>query len=208
MQSQVLTTTFGGTLITDILALLVLAVVIRAHQLSFTFRFWLFLIPSLIIYTFLTLWGVSRLGKSFFRKFGHDEGAEFTFILATVFLVSYGADIVQIEPIIGAFLAGVAITQLIPHLSPLMSRIQFMRNIIFVPFSLIFMGMLVNPKILIQEPKSLIVSGVRMTVAIIAKYPRAWGAGKLFVFNFDRVMVMFGLSVAQGASTLAAITVA
>ena len=208
MQSQVLTTTFGGTLITDILALLVLAVVIRAHQRSFTFRFWLFLIPSLIIYTFLTLWGVSRLGKSFFRKFGHDERAEFTFILVTVFVVSYGADIVQIEPIIGAFLAGVAITQLIPHLSPLMSRIQFMRNIIFVPFSLIFMGMLVNPKILIQEPKSLIVSGVRVTVAIIAKYLRACGAGKLFVFNFDRVMVMFGLSVAQGASTLAAITVA
>jgi Kef-type K+ transport system membrane component KefB len=123
MQSRVLTTTFGGTLITDILALLVLEVVIRAHQRSLTFRFWLFLIPSLIIYTFLTLWGVPRLGKSFFRKFGHDEGAEFTFVLATVFVVSYGADIVQIEPIIGAFLAGVAITQLILHLSPLMSRI-------------------------------------------------------------------------------------
>jgi Kef-type K+ transport system membrane component KefB len=207
MQSQVVTTTFGGTLITNILALLVLAVVIRAHHSSLTFRFWLFLIPSLIIYTFLTLWGGPRLGKSFFRKFGHDEGAEFTFVLATVFVVSYGADIVQIEPIIGAFLAGVAITQLIPHLSPLMSRIQFMGNIIFVPFSLISVGILVNPRILIQEPKSLIVSGVIVTVAIIAKYLRAWGAGKLFAFKFDRVMVMFGLSVAQAASTLAAITV-
>jgi Kef-type K+ transport system membrane component KefB len=190
------------------LALLVLAVVIRAHHSSLTFRFWLFLIPSLIIYTFLTLWGGPRLGKSFFRKFRHDEGAEFTFVLATVFVVSYGADIVQIEPIIGAFLAGVAITQLIPHLSPLMSRIQFMGNIIFVPFSLISVGILVNPRILIQEPKSLIVSGVIVTVAIIAKYLRAWGAGKLFAFKFDRVMVMFGLSVAQAASTLAAITVA
>jgi Kef-type K+ transport system membrane component KefB len=83
-----------------------------------------------------------------------------------------------------------------------------MGNIIFVPFSLISVGMLVNLRILIQEPKSLIVSGVIVTVAIIAKYLRAWGAGKLFVFNFDRVMVMFGLSVAQAASNLAAITVA
>ncbi|MFM7368229.1 MAG: cation:proton antiporter, partial [Sphaerospermopsis kisseleviana] len=117
MRSQVLTTTLGGTLITNILALLVLAVVVRAHQGNLTLQFWLLLIPSLIIYTFLTLWGVPRVGKWFFRKFGHDEGAEFTFVLATLFVVSYGADIVQIEPIIGAFLAGVAITQLIPQLS-------------------------------------------------------------------------------------------
>jgi Kef-type K+ transport system membrane component KefB len=111
IRSQVLTTTAGGTLITNILALLVLAVVVRAHQGSLIFQFWLFLIPSLIIYTFLTPWGVPRLGKWFFRKFGHDEGAEFTFVLATLFVVSYGADIVQIEPIIGGFLAGVAISQ-------------------------------------------------------------------------------------------------
>ncbi|MEA5579330.1 cation:proton antiporter [Anabaena sp. UHCC 0451] len=208
MRSQVLTTTLGGTLITNILALLVLAVVVRAHQGNLTLQFWLFLIPSLIIYTFLTLWGVPRLGKWFFRKFGHDEGAEFTFVLATLFVVSYGADIVQIEPIIGAFLAGVAITQLIPHLSPLMNRIQFIGNTLFVPFFLISVGMLVNPRILIQEPKSLIVSGVMVTVAIIAKYLPAWGAGKLFAFNPNQIMVMFGLSVAQAASTLAAITVA
>ncbi|TAE57324.1 MAG: cation:proton antiporter [Nostocales cyanobacterium] len=208
MRSQVLTTTLGGTLITNILALLVLAVVVRAHQGNLTWQFWLFLIPSLIIYTFLTLWGVPRVGKWFFRKFGHDEGAEFTFVLATLFVVSYGADIVQIEPIIGAFLAGVAITQIIPQLSPLMNRIQFIGNTLFVPFFLISVGMLVNPKILIQEPKSLIVSGVMVTVAIVAKYIPAWGAGKLFGFNNNRVMVMFGLSVAQAASTLAAITVA
>jgi Kef-type K+ transport system membrane component KefB/nucleotide-binding universal stress UspA family protein len=208
MRSQVLTTTLGGTLITNILALLVLAVVVRAHQGNLTLQFWLFLIPSLIIYTFLTLWGVPRIGKWFFQKFGHDEGAEFTFVLATLFVVSYGADIVQIEPIIGAFLAGVAITQLIPQLSPLMNRIQFIGNTLFVPFFLISVGMLVNPKILIQEPKSLIVSGVMVTAAIISKYIPAWGAGKLFGFNQNRIMVMFGLSIAQAASTLAAITVA
>lgn len=208
MRSQVLTTTLGGTLITNILALLVLAVVVRAHQGSLTLQFWLFLIPSLIIYTFLTLWGLPRLGRWFFQRFGHDEGAEFTFVLATLFVVSYGAELVQIEPIIGAFLAGVAITQLIPQLSPLMNRIQFIGNTLFVPFFLISVGMLVNPGILIQEPRSLVVSGVMVAVAIVAKYIPAWGAGKLFGFNFDNIMVMFGLSVAQAASTLAAITVA
>ncbi|MBE9053688.1 cation:proton antiporter [Nostocales cyanobacterium LEGE 11386] len=208
MRSQVMTTTLGGTLITNILALLVLAVVVRAHEGSLTLEFWLFLIPSLIIYTFLILWGLPRLGRWFFQRFGHDEGAEFTFVLATLFVVSYGAELVQIEPIIGAFLAGVAITQLIPQLSPLMNRIQFIGNTLFVPFFLISVGMLVNPGILIQEPRSLVVSGVMVAAAIISKYIPAWGAGKLFGLNFDNIMVMFGLSVAQAASTLAAITVA
>lgn len=208
MRSQVLTTTLGGTLITNILALLVLAVVVRAHQGNLTLSFWLFLIPALIIYTFLTLWGVPRIGRWFFQRFGHDEGAEFTFVLATLFVVSYGAELVQIEPIIGAFLAGVAITQLIPQLSPLMNRIQFIGNTLFVPFFLISVGMLVNPLILVKEPRSLIVSAVMVAVAIVAKFLPAWGVGKLFGMSFNNIMVMFGLSVAQAASTLAAITVA
>ncbi len=208
MRSPAITITLGGTLITNVLALLVLAVVVKAHQGNLSLNFWLFLIPSLAIYTFGTLWGVPRLGRWFFRRFGHDEGAEFTFVVATLFVVSYLANLIEIEPIIGAFLAGIAITQLIPQLSPLMNRIQFIGNTLFIPFFLISVGMLVNPRILIQEPRSLIVSAVMVTVAIIAKLIPAWGAGKLFQFDFSNIMVMFGLSVAQAASTLAAITVA
>lgn len=89
-----------------------------------------------------------------------------------------------------------------------MNRIQFIGNTLFVPFFLISVGMLVNPLILFQEPRSLLVSLVMVFVAIIAKLLPAWGSGKLFGFNFANIMVMFGLSVAQAASTLAAITVA
>lgn len=208
MRSPVVTATLGGTLITNVLALLVLAVVVKAHQGNLTLEFWLFLIPSLAVYTFATLWGVPRLGRWFFRRFGHDEGAEFTFVIATLFVVSYFAKLIEIEPIIGAFLAGIAITQLIPQLSPLMNRIQFIGNTLFVPFFLISVGMLVNPLILIQEPKSLLVSAVMVVVAIVAKFVPAWAAGKWFKFDAANMMVMFGLSVAQAASTLAAITVA
>ena len=71
-----------------------------------------------MIYTFAVLWGVPRLGRWFFKRFGHDEGAEFTFVLAAVFVISYLASLIEIEPIVGAFLAGIAITQIIPRLSP------------------------------------------------------------------------------------------
>lgn len=208
MRSQPVTATLGATLTTNVLALLVLAIVVKTHQGDLDIGFWLFLIPSLALYTFGTLWGVPRIGRWFFRRFGHDESAEFTFVVATLFVVSYLARVIEIEPIIGAFLAGIAITQLIPQLSPLMNRIQFIGNTLFVPFFLISVGMLVNPFILFQEPRSMLVAGVMVVVAIAAKFLPAWGAGKLFRFNFPNIMVMFGLSVAQAASTLAAITVA
>jgi len=208
MRSQAVTLTLGGTLITNVLALLVLAIVVKAHQGSLTLNFWLFLIPSLVIYTFATLWGVPKIGRWFFRRFGHDEGAEFTFVIAALFVVSYAAQLIEIEPIIGAFLAGIAITQLIPQLSPLMNRIQFIGNTLFVPFFLISVGMLINPAILLKQPQSLMIAGVMILAEVVSKFAAAWAPGKLFRLPFPDIMVMFGLSVAQAASTLAAITVA
>lgn len=208
MRTPTVTTTLGGTLITNVLGLLVLAVVVKAHGGQLTLGFWLFLIPSLTLYTFATLWGLPKLGRWFFRRFGHDEGAEFTFVLATLFVVSYVADLIEIEPIIGAFLAGIAITELIPALSPLMNRIQFIGNNLFVPFFLISVGMLIDPLILVKEPRSMLVAGVMIAAEVLSKFLAAWGPGKLFGFKFPSIMVMFGLSVAQAASTLAAIIIA
>lgn len=208
MRSKMMTVTLGGTLIVNILALLVLTIVVRANDGNLTLGFWLYLIPSLIIYTLATLFGVPKLGRWFFRTFGRDEGAEFTFVVLTLFLVSYVAKLIDIEPIIGAFLAGISIRPLIPPLSPLMNRIQFIGNTLFIPLFLLSVGMLVNPATLIQEPRSFVVSGVIIVVAIVAKFIPAWGVGKYFKFSFPNIMVMFGLSVAQAASTLAAITVA
>ena len=133
---------------------------------------------------------------------------EFIFVLASLFVVSYVAGLIEIEPIIGAFLAGIALTPLIPQLSPLMNRIQFIGNTLFVPFFLISVGMLIDPLILIREPKSLLIAAVMIVAELISKFVAAWGAGKWFGYKLPSVMVMFGLSIAQAASTLAAITVA
>lgn len=208
MRSTMMTITLGGTLIANILALLVLTIVVRAKEGGLSLGFWLFLIPALTIYTFATLFGVPKLGRWFFRTFGRNEEQEFTFVVLTLFSVSYVAKLIDIEPIIGAFLAGISIRPLIPQLSPLMNRIQFFGNTLFIPLFLLSVGMLVNPVTLIQEPRSFLVSGMMITIAIIAKFIPAWGVGKYFKFSFPQTMVMFGLSVAQAASTLAAITVA
>jgi len=208
MRHPASTATLGATLITNVLALLVLAVVVRADEGDLTLGFWFFLIPSLIIYTFVVLWGVPRLGRWFFKKFGQDEGAEFTFVLAALFVVSYLASLIEIEPIVGAFLAGVAITQIIPRLSPLMNRVQFIGNTLFIPIFLISVGMLVDPLILVREPESLLIVTVIVLIEVVSKLIAAWGTTRWFGWGFPSTMVMFGLSVAQAASTLAAITIA
>jgi Kef-type K+ transport system membrane component KefB/nucleotide-binding universal stress UspA family protein len=208
MRASAVNATLGGTLITNVLALLVLAVVVKAYEGELTLSFWLFLIPALTIYTLATLWGVPKIGRWFFHKFEHDESAEFIFVLAILFVVSYVAGLIEVEPIIGAFLAGIALTPLIPQLSPLMNRIQFIGNTLFVPFFLISVGMLIDPLILIHEPKSILIAAVMIGAELISKFVAAWGAGKWFSYKFPSIMVMFGLSIAQAASTLAAITVA
>ncbi|MGB7417114.1 MAG: cation:proton antiporter, partial [Thermosynechococcaceae cyanobacterium] len=208
MKTPPITATLGGTLITNVLALLVLAVVVKAKAGGLTLSFWLFIIPALLIFTFATLWGIPRLGRWFFRKFGHDEGAEFAFVLVALFVVSDIAGRIEIEPIVGAFLVGVAITQQIPALSPLMNRIQFIGNALFIPFFLISVGMLVDPLILFKEPKSLLVAGVIILAEVASKYVAAWGSGRAFGWTFPSTMTVFGMSVAQAASTLAAVTVA
>ncbi len=208
MRSPAVIITLGGTLITNVLALLTLAVVVKAYQGSLTLGFWLFLIPALTLYTFGCLWGVPRLGRWFFKKFGHDENAEFIFVLATLFVVSYLANAIDVEPIIGAFLAGIALTPLIPQMSPLMNRIQFIGNALFIPFFLISVGMLIDPMVLIREPRVLLIAAVMIVAELIGKFIAAWSAGKIYSIPFPGIMVMFGLSTAQAASTLAAITVA
>ncbi|MGB3765528.1 MAG: cation:proton antiporter [Phormidesmis sp.] len=208
MRSRPVIITLGATLITNVLALLALAVIIKAFEGNLTLGFWFFLIPALSLYTFGCLWGVPKLGRWFFAQFGHDENAEFIFVLATLFIVSYIAGVIEVEPIIGAFLAGIALTPLIPQMSPLMNRIQFIGNTLFIPFFLISVGMLIDPMAIIRDPQVLLIAAVMIGAELIGKFIAAYAAGALFKIEFPGVMVMFGLSTAQAASTLAAVTVA
>lgn len=208
MRSPAVVITLGATLITNVLALLTLAVIIKAFQGSLSLGFWLFLIPALTVYTFGCLWGVPKIGRWFFAKFGHDENAEFIFVLSTLFIASYIAGIIDVEPIIGAFLAGIALTPLIPQMSPLMNRIQFIGNALFIPFFLISVGMLIDPVVIVSSPRVLLIAVVMVVAELVGKFVAAYIAGALFKVPFPGTMVMFGLSTAQAASTLAAITVA
>jgi Kef-type K+ transport system membrane component KefB len=206
-KSAAVTTTVGGTMITDTAALLVLAVVAGTAQGELSEAFWWRLGVSLGIYVSVVFFGVPRLGRWLFKRVGDDGSAQFVFVLATVFTVAGLAHWAGVEDIVGAFLAGLALNRLIPHHSTLMNRIVFTGEAIFVPFFLISVGMLLDARVLFDGFRTLLVAVSMTGTVIVTKWMAAHATRPILRLTAAEAQVMFGLSVAQAAATLAAVMV-
>ncbi|MFN3952785.1 MAG: cation:proton antiporter [Thermaurantimonas sp.] len=198
--------TVGGTVITDTLALLVLAVIAGMATGTVDQYFWYRLIISVIIFGAVVLLGFPVIGRWFFKNYD-DNISQYIFVLAMLFLGAFFAEVAGVESIIGAFLVGLALNRLIPHTSPLMNRIEFVGNALFIPFFLIGVGMLIDYKVFFRGYESLLVAGVMIVIAIFSKYLAAYITQKIYKFNSAERLVIFGLSSAQAAATLAAVLV-
>jgi len=198
--------TVGGTMITDTAALMVLAVIAGMSTGELTEAFWLRISISMVIFGFVVLFGFPIIGRWFFKRYD-DNILQYIFVLGMVFLGGFLAEVAGIEAIIGAFLAGLALNRLIPRTSPLMNRIEFVGNALFIPFFLIGVGMLIDYRSFFTDFETIKV-GILMTItATIAKLAAAWLTQKTFGFSNDERKIIFGLSNAQAAATLAAILV-
>ncbi|CAN5359374.1 cation:proton antiporter [soil metagenome] len=206
-KNQAVTITVGGTIITDTAALLVLTIIASSVTGELNEQFWIRLAISLSIFSFIVLWVFPRAGRWFFKNIESEGGAQFLFVLAIVFASAFLAQLAGIEPIIGAFLAGLALNRLIPHTSPLMNRVEFVGNNIFIPFFLINVGMLVDLRVLFLGPEALIVAATMIIVATVGKWLAAYFTQKIFKYSLIERNIIFGLSNAQAAATLAAVLV-
>jgi Kef-type K+ transport system membrane component KefB len=196
----------GGTIITDTLALLVLAVVIGLETGVAGSAFWTKLSISLVVFISIIIILFPIIGRWFFKHYS-DPVSQYIFVLVMVFLGAVLAEASGIEAIIGAFLSGLALNRLIPSTSPLMNRISFVGNAVFIPFFLIGVGMLVDYKAFFRDWDTLKVAGVMTLVATLSKYLAAWFTRKTFRLTKDEGGLIFGLSNAQAAATLAAVLV-
>lgn len=196
----------GGTLITDTLALLVLAVIAGMAVGEINQEFWIRLSISIVIFALIIIVLFPIAGRWFFKRFD-DNVSQYIFVLALVFVGSFLAEVAGIEAIIGAFLAGLALNKLIPHTSPLMNRIEFVGNALFIPFFLIGVGMLIDYRAFFKDSETIFVAVVMTVIATSSKFVAAWLTQKTFRFNIDERRLIFGLSNAQAAATLAAVLV-
>lgn len=131
--------TIGATIFTDIGALLVLAVCVGIHAGDFTIVKLLTLLVSLIVYTAVVLFGFDWAGREFFRRTGDREGNQFLFVLLAVFLASLGAQLIGVEKIIRAFLAGLAVNDVVGE-GPVKEKVVFVGNVLFIPIFFVDLG--------------------------------------------------------------------
>lgn len=196
----------GGTVITCILALLVLAVIVGMSTGEINSTFWMRLGFSSVVFIAVVVIIFPMLGRWFFKRYDDSVG-QYIFVLALVFLASFLAEAAGLEAIIGAFLAGLALNRLIPNTSALMNRIDFVGNAIFIPFFLIGVGMLVDIRTFTSGWTAIWVALVMTVIAITTKFAAAWITEKNFRLTRDEGRLLFGLSNAQAAATLAAVLI-
>ena len=196
----------GGTVITDTLALLVLAVVVGMSAGEITNEFWIRLSISVVLFGAIVMLVFPIIGRWFFKRFD-DSISQYIFVLGMVFLAAFLAEAAGIEAIIGAFLAGLALNRLIPLTSPLMNRIEFVGNALFIPFFLIGVGMLIDYRAFFEDFETIKVAITMSVIALVAKFAAAWITQKSFKFTADERRLIFGLSSAQAAATLAAVLI-
>lgn len=196
----------GGTMITDTAALLVLAVIASSVRGEINQEFWIRMGVSSVFVFVVVLWGIPMLTRWFFKNI-EDGISQFIFVLGMIFLASSLAVFASLEAIIGAFLAGIALNRLITATSPLMTKIEFVGNALFIPFFLIGVGMLVDYRVMFSEPRALLVAGVMTVTATCSKWLAAFVTQKIYGYTKHERLMMFGLSNAQAAATLAAVLV-
>lgn len=198
--------TVGGTMVTDMLALLVLTVVVGMTTGEVNSVFWVRLAISILVFTAIILFLFPLLTRSFFKQVS-DSISQYIYVLSLLFLGAFLAQLAGIEGIIGAFLVGISLNRLIPRSSPLMNRIEFVGNAIFIPFFLLSVGMLIDYRAFFDGWETLKVGVVMILVATGTKLAAAWLTQRTFHFTADQRRVIFGLSNAQAAATLAAVMV-
>ena len=196
----------GGTAVTDTLTLLVLAVVGGLFKGESGGLFWLWLVVKVIFLGSLIIWSFPRIGRWFFRRYD-DNVMQFIFVLALVFLGAGLMEFVGMEGILGAFLAGLVLNRLIPHVSPLMNHLEFVGNALFIPYFLIGVGMLIDIHVIFGHGDALKVAGVMIVMALLGKWIACWLTQKIYGMSALERQSMYGLSTAQAAATLAAVLV-
>lgn len=207
LRNRAVTATLGGTLVVTVAALLVLAVAAAASRGSSPL-FWVLFPLGLVAFTGATVVGLPRLTKWFFAGLGQDRAVRLAFVMVALFAASLLAQAVRIEPIVGAFLAGLALNRFVPPGTRVDERIHFLGDTLFVPVFLISTGMLIDPVRLATDAEILSIGAILTVAAVSSKAIAAAVTARLLGFSSAEMLLSFSLSSGQAAGALAAAIVA
>ncbi|QQE64193.1 hypothetical protein GFS31_08720 [Leptolyngbya sp. BL0902] len=196
--------TVGATIFTDIGALMVLAMCVAAQAGDFSAQTVVSQVFMLATFSLLVLVGLDRAGKRYFRHNGDREGNQFLFVLAAVFLAAVGSQMINVDKIVGAFLAGLAVNDVVGE-SPVKEKVEFVGGVLFIPFFFVCMGLLIDLDLFMESMTTNLAFTVTLTVALIgSKFLAALIIKPLYGYRWAQTLTMWSLSMPQVAATLAA----
>lgn len=195
--------TIGATIFTDVGALLVLAVCVAIHAGEFTIVRLLTLLGSVIIYSAVVLFGFDWAGKEFFRRSGDEQGNQFLFVLLALFLAAVGAQLIGVEKIVGAFLAGIAVNDAVGE-GPVKEKVVFVGSVLFIPIFFVDLGLLIDIPAFISSISTIWLPLTVVVGLITSKFIAAMLAKLVYRYNWQEMLTMWSLSMPQVGATLAA----
>lgn len=203
VNNKAITITIGATIFNDIAALLVLAVCVATRAEQFSFGRVIILVSLLTLYSVVVLVGFDWVGKEFFRRSGDEEGNQFLFVLLSIFLAAVGAQLIGVEKIVGAFLAGLAVNETVGE-GPVKEKVVFVGSVLFIPIFFVNLGLLINVPAFLQSIHTLQLSFFIIIGLIASKFIAAFLAKLIYRYNWQETLTMWSLSVPQVGATLAA----
>ena len=203
LRNAAVTMTMGGTMVTDVVSLTLLAVVVAVTEGSISVSFWISFLGLSAVYVAAVLLIVPRLGDWFFRTVRKQPDVEFVFLMVLLFSGAFLAEYVGLAHIIGAFLVGLVVNRLVPGHSPLMTRISFIGDALFVPFFLLSVGLLVDLRIVFSSIELWALTLQLTLIVVVGKTSASFISKKIFGLSKDEAWVSSGLSIPQAAATLA-----
>lgn len=202
-KNKAVTTAVGGTLLTDTFALLILAIITGSTEGQLTLQFWLTMLLSLMGFVLFIMLGIPKLSKWYFRNSENEGITTFSYVMVVLFFSSSLAILIGMQPLIGAFLAGLALNRFVFDYGTLMNRIRFLGNAIFIPFFLLSVGMLMDLKVLFNNPNAWLVTLAIVASVFIGKAIAPFIVSKIYGYSAIERNVMIGLTTPQAAATLA-----
>ena len=200
------TLSVGSSMMALFMALIVMASIVNSFQGGGGIGFWVLFVVKFFVYSIGLILVIPRLTRWFLRRYS-DAVMQFIFILAVVFLSAALSDAIGLEGIFGAFLSGLILNRFIPRVSPLMNRIEFTGNALFIPYFLIGVGMLINVRLLFQGTHILWVVFCLVLFGTLGKAIAAYLAAGVFRMPRLAGHMMFGLTSAHAAGAIAMVMV-
>jgi Kef-type K+ transport system membrane component KefB/mannitol/fructose-specific phosphotransferase system IIA component (Ntr-type) len=194
----------SAVILTDTTTMCILAVVARASHGAADWLGWVKMLGAVLVWALLSALLVPKAAGLFFRKVKPNGTIEFVFVIALVFICAFTSRLAGLEPIIGAFVAGLLLNRFIPESGVLMNRVKFAGDALFVPFFMVYIGVLADPAAIFGSLGALGVALAMVALNIASKWLAAGGAGLVLRYAKDERNMLFGLSVNHAAAVLAA----